>query len=362
MAEEWYLLKSPRSQLSGFENDALNDFATEGFEEALETDIAIEVEYCNPDLSECVPMRAVILRRTQDTKLNAFRRHLLVPIGTCKAGYLVKYKNRYWLIEGLVDDNGMYEKAVIVLCNWQMTWLNANGEVVQRWSNIQSASQYNNGQRENRNYTLRTDQLLICMPYDKECIMLDEGVRFIIDKRTEYYEQDIPEDTEVDTSFSLITYECTRNDSVLYNYIDSGHYEILVTQSEQHNGDGYYRIGDSGYWLCSSEIVNTNTESDDEQEESTGEITAKIISDSDKLYIGLGATEFTAVFTQDGQIIDIEPEWKIECDFADKLQVDNINNTICISVDNYDLLNKSFELFLQGYEDTKVKVTIIGLV
>jgi hypothetical protein len=200
------------------------------------------------------------------------------------------------------------------------------------------------------------------MPYDKECVMLDESVRFIIDKRTEYYEQEIPEEAEVDTSFSLITYECTRNYSVLYNYIDSGHYEMLVTQSEQHNGDGYYKIGDKGYWLCSKEIIETEAKQDDEQDTPVGEITAKIISDSDKLYIGLGATEFTAVFTQDGQIIDIEPEWKIECDFADKLQVDNINNTICISVDNYDLLNKSFELFLQGYEDTKVKVTIIGLV
>ena len=137
---------------------------------------------------------------------------------------------------------------------------------------------------------------------------------------------------------------------------------MLVTQSEQHNGDGYYKIGDNGYWLCSHEIADTDTEQDDEQDTPTGVVTAKIIADSDKLYIGLGATEFTAVFTQDGQVIDIEPEWIIDCDFVDKLQVDNINNTICISVDNYDLLNKSFELFLRGYEDDKVKVTIIGLV
>ena len=137
---------------------------------------------------------------------------------------------------------------------------------------------------------------------------------------------------------------------------------MLVTQSEQHNGDGYYKIGDKGYWLCSPEIIDIEDEQDNSQDTPTGAITANIISDSDKLYIGLGATEFTAVFTQDGQVIDIEPEWIIDCDFTDKLEVDNINNTICISVDNYDLLNKSFELFLRGYEDNKVKVTIIGLV
>ena len=41
MAKEWYLLKSPHSQLSGFEDDALYDFAQEGFQEALDYAIMI---------------------------------------------------------------------------------------------------------------------------------------------------------------------------------------------------------------------------------------------------------------------------------------------------------------------------------
>ena len=43
VAQEWYLLKSPHSQLSGYENDALDDFAEEGFAEALESSIAVYV-------------------------------------------------------------------------------------------------------------------------------------------------------------------------------------------------------------------------------------------------------------------------------------------------------------------------------
>ena len=36
MAQEWYLLKSPHDQLSGFEDEAFDDFAQEGFNEILD--------------------------------------------------------------------------------------------------------------------------------------------------------------------------------------------------------------------------------------------------------------------------------------------------------------------------------------
>ena len=30
---------------------------------------------------------------------------------------------------GIVDDNGMYEKAVMTLCNWKLSWVNSYGKV-----------------------------------------------------------------------------------------------------------------------------------------------------------------------------------------------------------------------------------------
>lgn len=361
MATEWYLLKPPYSQTSGFEDEVV-DFAKDAFVEALDTEMGINVEYCNADLSICIPIRAIVQNRVQDTKLNAFTRHLLVPTNTCKAGYYIKYKNRYWLIVGIVDDNGMYEKAVLQLCNWKVAWLNSEGNVIERWCNIQSASQYNNGQRDTRFYLLRTDQLLICMPYDDECILLEGGKRFIIDKRIELYEKNIDDDVTSDTSYKLITYQVTRNDSVLYNYIDSGNYEVLVTQDEQHDGDGFYRINGKGYWLC-LENEHSGIKSEIPSEDEPVIVSSKIIYYDDKIYVCLGGTEFTAVFyDEDGNEVDGEAEWTIECDFLDKLQVDYINNTICISVDDYSLLNKSFELFLNGDETTKIKVYIVGLI
>lgn len=351
MSREWYLLKSPHSQISGYESDALNDFAEEGFEEALENDIAVDVELCNYDLSDRIPIRAIIQDNVQDTKLKTLSRQMLVPIGTCKAGMYVKYKNRYWIIVGLVDNNTMYEKAVLSLCNYLLTWLNSNGEIVQRWVSATSASQYNNGETGVKYYFIRTDQLMIITPDDNECLLLNTGTRFIIDKRCKVYEKAFDNNVVCDTSKSVITYEFTRADSVLYDYQDSGHFEFMAYQDEQHENDGYYVIDGHGYWLC--DIPNAN--------DKTAVLSCSIECDSNDIYNSLEAGIFTAKFyDSEGNKVIATPKWNVVCDFADDLNIEYVDNSICISADNKKLINKSFELSLsaEGYKTVTITVTI----
>lgn len=352
MAQEWYLLKSPYSQLSGYENEILDDFAEEGFAEALDSSMAVDVELCNYDLSVCTSMRAIIQNRVQDTKLKTLQRHLFVPIGTCKAGMYIKYKNRYWLIIGLVDDNGMYEKAVMILCNYYLTWLNNKGEVIQRWVNITSSSQYNNGEWYNKNYTLRSDQLLILAPDDDECTLLETDKRFVIDKRCKIYEKDFNKDVLIETSKPLIIYALSRIDNILYDYSDSGHSEFMVTQDEKRDSDGYYVIDGKGYWLCDIPTLTTNK---------TAILSCSIECESDEIYDGLEAGVFTAKFyDSEGNEVSTTPHWQISCDFLSDINIEYVGNSILISVDNEKLVNKSFELFLssEGYEPTSIVVTI----
>lgn len=352
MSTEWYLLKSPYNQLSGYEGEALNDFAEEGFLEALDSEISVPIELCNCDLSQCKPMKAIVQNNVQDTKLKALSRHLFLPIGTCKAGMYVKYKNRYWLIVGLVDDNKMYEKAVMVICNYLLTWVNKHGAVVQRWANITSASQYNNGETNSKFYAVRSDQLLVLTSNDDEVLLLDTGTRFIIDRRCRVYEKNIDNSTLKDVSNPVITYTFTRADNVLFDYQDSGHAEFMVTQEEQRNeNDGYYVIDGKGYWLC-------------EQPKSDNKITTlscAIECDSNEIYDGLEAGIFVAKFYDTaGKETNETPQWEIICDFKDKLDVSYADNSILISVDNAKLINKSFELLLSadGYKSTSITVMV----
>ena len=67
-------------------------------------------------------------------------------------------------------------------------------------------------------------------------------------------------------------------------------------------------------------------------------------------------------YDEDGKEIMASPQWSIACDFKNDLDIQYIDNSISISVNNEKLLNKSFELSLSafGYETTKLNVTIKG--
>ena len=137
MAKEWYLLSTPNDQVSGYESEAFEDFATEGFLESLSSSLADDIEICNYDLSECKKSRAIILNKTQDTKLKSLTRNILLPIGSCVAGNYIKYDDRYWIVVGFVDNNKIYEKAIVVLCNYLLSWVNHEGKIIQRWIFLQ---------------------------------------------------------------------------------------------------------------------------------------------------------------------------------------------------------------------------------
>lgn len=352
MSKEWYLMKSPYDQLSGFEDDALLDFAQEGFEEIQASEMAETVELYNYDLSECVEIKVVMQGNVPDTKLKTIERTMLTNIGSCKAGMYVKYKNRYWLIVGLVDDNKMYEKATLTLCNYLLTWINKQNQIVQRWVNAVSASQYNNGETSTRYYYLRSDQLLIVVPDDDESLLLQQGDRFIIDKRCRIYENTISENVACDTSNPVITYQITRADSVLYDYQDSGHAEYMVTETEQHDEDGFYRIGNKGYWLC-------QRPHDDDK---TMLLSSKIEYDTLEIINGLEPSFFVAKFfnANGEEASGIQAIWTIECDFKNKLNIEVLDNSISIYSDDKSLLNKSLSITLSadGYQSSTITAYI----
>lgn len=351
MAVEWYLMNTNHDTVSGFESENVDNFAMDAFGEILTSYLGTDVEICNYDLSSRMKTRVIIQGNLQDTKLKTMQRMMLAPIGTCKAGQYVYYKNRYWLIVGLVDDNGMYEKAVMVLCNHLLTWKNEKGDIVQRWVNATNALQYNNGETSSKFYSVRSDQLMILTPDDDECLLIKHKQRFIIDRRCEIYQKHLGKDIISDTSKQLITYELTRMDNVIYNYQGSGHSEFMAFQDEQHKTDGYYVINGNGYWLCDAPDTN----------DKTTVLSCSIECDETNIYCGLEPTTFYAKFYDSkGNITCVSPQWEINCDFKDDLYIEYLENSISISLDNKKLINKTFELSLysNGYEKVAIPITI----
>ena len=214
MAQEWYLLSSPTkpNSIGGYENEGFVDYKDDAFSETLETDIATTVTLYNHDLSNPQEIRCIIQGNSADTMLKSMERIGLFSVGTVKAGMYIFFENRYWLIDGYPSTQGIYEKATMCLCQYNLMWQNKNGDIIERWCSLTSASKYDVGENGNNTILLTSNNYSIKIPYDDEVIEL-ENKRVFIDKRK-------INPTKV--------FKLTRDDDVLYDYGDEYHGSILL--------------------------------------------------------------------------------------------------------------------------------------
>ena len=202
--KEWYLLSSSTrpNEIGGFENQAFVDYKDDAFQEALITDIATTVTIYNYDLSQSKNIRCIIQGNTGDTYLKSMERTVLVTIGTLKAGMYIYFENCYWLVTGYPGNNGIYEKATLILCQYKLRWQDDFGKVIERYVNITSASKYDVGRSGNDVIMLASNNFTILAPEDDDTATLD-GRRVFIDR---------------DTKNPNKVFEITRSDDVLYLY------------------------------------------------------------------------------------------------------------------------------------------------
>ncbi len=325
MAKEWYLLNKPYGKYD--DSDTV-------MEDAYSSNMGTDVEICNYDLSNRKKARVIVMSRTQDTQLKTRVHSILCKIGTCKTGEYVYYDGKYWLITGFVDNNGLYEKAVIEICEWLLTWQNSDGNIIQRWASADNATQYNNGETSADKLMYRSDQLKLRLPDDFNTLMMNHNQRFIIDKRTKYYEDRFAGRLDDRTDLPVITYKMTRIDSVSSNYGDSGLIGIMVTQDAQMKNDGYYVIDGVGYWLAFSadDSLDVNSEN--------------VEFDSAVIYIGMGFNTFDAPWLEDSSGTVKEHEWKIQSDILPYLKVKESDTSISIACDDSSMAQKEFSLSL----------------
>ena len=200
--KEWYLIGRPSMTSGGYENEVFKDYRDDAISDFLDTELASTVTLYNYDLSESKEIRCIVQGNSADTQLKSMERVGLFIRGTVKAGMYIFFENRYWLIIGYPSYNGVYEKAVMQLCQYKLRWQNDIGDIVERWCNLTSASKYDTGESGNSTIILTSDNLTLLLPDDNESLDLD-GKRVFIDKRK-------VNPTKV--------YKITRTDSVLYDF------------------------------------------------------------------------------------------------------------------------------------------------
>lgn len=347
--QEWYLMTpSTRPNLTGgYENDAFLDYKEDAFIESLGTDIATSVTLYSSDLSEKQEIRCIIQGNVADTQLKSIERVGLFIIGTVKAGMYIFYENRYWLIIGYPGNNGIYEKAVMVLCQYKLRWQNAKGNIIERWCNATSASKYDIGESGNMTITLASNTFTLLLPDDFEVLKLD-GKRVFIDRNPVN---------------PMKVFKITRNDDILNYYGTEDHGGVLSFIADR--GEFNKNADNQELRICDYHSSTTPIEPDptpDDPDEIP--LLSAIISGNSNVRIGFERTYSVSFKDADGNLVDssdVNFEWNIASEFSDKIDTDIRENTIKVRVNDDSLSGESFllQIIIDGDVISRANINII---
>ena len=290
--KEWYLTNPKPNITSGYENDALSDYAQDNFTDVLETKFSDTALLFNYSLSESKEIKCVIQGNIANTQLKSMERTILVPIGTLHSGDYIFFEDEYWIVDGRPGNNKSYEKATLKECQYKLRWQKDDGTIIERWVYLTSSSKYDVGENGNNTIVLTSNNYLITIPNDEDSMTLD-GKRVFIDL------SDVPEKV----------FKITRNDDVLFAHgSHGGTLNLIADKTEFNKETDNQELRLCDYIDSSSPTPPSEPTTPDETEDLCAKITFK---GSQELIIGGSYKTLTGSFVdKDGNITSDIGVWK----------------------------------------------------
>ena len=223
--------------------------------------------------------------------------------------------NVYWICTESFNIDGIHYQGRFTKCNWILRWQLKNGSIVNYPCYTINATQYNSGETSNKNFTIGTSQHIITLPCDKNTVELSSPQRFYLDKGIS----------------KQVTYVVTQNDTTSYNY-GKGLCKVTVVECVERSNKDRPDLGVCDYF----ETNNDNNSS-----------FCKIVCDTNVIKSGGDSQVFKAEFyDENGNVVDLDAEWDIVCDFKNILEVKESDNNIIISIDDDTYIDEEFLLIL----------------
>ena len=333
--KEWYLNCPSPNITSGYENDALSEYAQDNFTDVLETTFSDTALLFNYSLSESKEIKCVIQGNIANTQLKSMERTILVPIGTLHSGDYIFFEDEYWIVDGRPGNNKSYEKATLKECQYKLRWQKDDGTIIERWVYLTSSSKYDVGENGNNTIVLTSNNYLITIPNDEDSMTLD-GKRVFIDL------SDIPEKV----------FKITRNDDVLFAHGSHGGTLNLIADKVELNKE----TDNQELRLCDYIDFPTTPPSEPSTPDETAVLNANI-SGTSNLRIGVTRTYTATLSDKDGNTVqwdDTKYGWNVVSGFEVNQNVDK--SKIKLFVDDDSFVGESFLLqIIQLKTDTVLK-------
>lgn len=252
------------------------------------------------------------------------------------SGNLLEFDEDNWICTSSFVFHGLYCKGNFIRCNYVLKWQSEDGSIVERPCLVQSAAQYNSGEKGNQTIVLGSDQLMIVLPNDKETVLLDTPQSFFIDRNTVH----------------PTAYKVTRNDTVPYSDWDEGCINIIATERATGDKDRPDLM-----------ICDYHSPTDPPAPPIPNETTDLSVSISGGTTLRCGRVKsWTVKFTDaDGnKLADYDFKWNVVSDF-DVMQTVN-GQKIQLKVDDEQTIDCSFLLQvtdMNGVIVAEIDITII---
>lgn len=251
--------------------------------------------------------------------------------------------NTYWLIYNSFNVNDVHYEGKMIQCNYLLRWQLASGEIIERHSNIVSASKYDVGETGNSTLVLSSNNYTILIGYCEEGFEL-EGKRVFIDMKP-------TKPTKV--------FKITRSDDVLYNSGNMGSLLSFIADKTEFNpNDDNQELRICDYNKNTTPLPPTPSEPNE-----TTDLRCVITGNAD-LRNGYNRTYTAKIQDKNGNDISWDNSaylWRVLSDFLVEQTI--TGNKINLKVSDESLIGSSFLLQLIDqscdYVLTGVKITIV---
>ena len=342
--KEWYLTNPKPNITSGYENDALSEYAQDNFTDVLETTFSDTALLFNYSLSESKEIKCIIQGNIANTQLKSMERTILVPIGTLHSGDYIFFEDEYWIVDGRPGNNKSYEKATLKECQYKLRWQKDDGTIIERWVYLTSSSKYDVGENGNNTIVLSSNNYLITIPNDEDSMTLD-GKRVFIDL------SDVPEKV----------FKITRNDDVLFAHGSHGGTLNLIADKTEFNKE----TDNQELRLCDYIDSSPTPPSEPTNPDETEDLSATI-SGTSNLRIGVTRNYTATLSDKDGNAVqwdDTKYGWNVASDFGVRKTI--TENKISLTVEDEDFIDSSFILQVIKLDDNSVigeiEITVIDV-
>lgn len=157
-----------------------------------------------------------------------------IPGEHLRHGGVVDFAESKWLITELDADDEIYDRGIMLRCNYLLRWIGADGKLKEKWCVVVDGTKYLIGEASEETMAIGDARIAVTVSKDSDTSELCRGARFLID--------------DPDTDKPL-AYQITKPNKLFNVYGGNGVFKFILNEVQLTKEDNVeLRIADYTSW------------------------------------------------------------------------------------------------------------------